>query len=273
MKNPEVRIPAVAGQFYESSAEGLKKQIGALVDTKKQRRDVIGCVLPHAGYVYSGKVAGETVSCINIKDRVILVGPNHTGFGTEFSIMAKGTWRTPLGDVKIDPTLAGAILKNFKFAKEDKLAHLYEHSLEVELPFLQYFGSDFEIVPIAIMSQDLSKLKELGRAIAKAIEESVKKDCVMIVASSDMTHYESEEQAKKKDNEAIKAILELDEDKLMERVNKFDISMCGVAPVAAMLTAAKSLGAREAALIKYQTSGDVTQDKKSVVGYAGITVY
>ncbi len=268
-----IRKPAVAGQFYSGTLQGLKNQIEPLVNKKSERADAIACMLPHAGYMYSGRVAGETVSRINIKDKIVLIGPNHTGYGVPFSIMSEGAWQNPLGEIKIDTGLAKQILKNSKNLKEDMLAHLYEHSLEVELPFLQYFKTDFEIVPIVVGSDQIAMLKEVGRAIAKAIEDTNIKSSTLIIASSDMTHYEPYEEAQKKDNEAIRAILELNEDKLMDKVTQLGISMCGYAPAIIMITAAKVLGAKKAELVKYMTSGDVTGDKASVVGYAGIVVY
>lgn len=273
MEKIKVREPAVAGQFYPSSKQGLKNQIEAFVNKKAEKLNATACMLPHAGYMYSGAVAIETASCLNIPDKIILLGPNHTGFGAPFSIMTEGTWQTPLGEVRIDSNLAGKILKNSKYLQDDTLAHTHEHSLEVELPILQYFKTDFEIVPIVVLSQESAALKEIGKEIADTIKESGLKDSVLIVASSDMTHYEPQAQAQKKDQEAIKAILELNEDKLMDRIQSMGISMCGYAPVVVMLSAAKLLGAKNARLIKYQTSGEVTGDLTSVVGYAGIVVY
>ena len=271
-KSKIIRQPQVAGQFYPSSRQELKNQIGTLIDKKADKSDVIACVLPHAGYMYSGAVAGKTVSRINLKDKIILLGPNHTGYGARFSMMTEGSWQTPLGEIKIDAHLAKEILKRSKYLEDDASAHRYEHSLEVELPFLQYFKSDFEIVPIIFLSDEFELLKEIGREIAYTLKELNIKDSTLIVASSDMTHYEPQIQAQKKDKEAIEAILELNEDRLIKRIQDLNISMCGYAPVIAMLSAAKLLGAKAGKLIQYQTSGDVTGDKSSVVGYAGIIV-
>lgn len=273
MALPKIRMPAVAGQFYPGTAQELKRQIEGFIDYKAAKRDVIGCILPHAGYIYSGQVAAETVSNIQVKEKVILLGPNHTGFGTPYSIMTEGQWQTPLGNVNIDSALSKRILEGSKYLQDDAAAHMREHSLEVELPFLQYFRSDFRIVPIAFMTDSLEGLKAVGREIAEAVKKEGLEKKTLLVASSDMTHYESQADAKAKDDQAINAILELDEDKLMERVRRLDISMCGYAPAIAMISAAKALGAKTAKLIKYSTSGDVTGDKESVVGYAGITVY
>jgi len=272
-KSKIIRQPQVAGQFYSSSRQGLKNQIEALIDKQAQKIDVIACMLPHAGYIYSGGVAGQTVSRINIKNKIILLGPNHTGYGTRYSIMPEGIWQTPLGEISIDSHLAGEILNHSQYLEADNAAHTYEHSLEVELPFLQYFKTDFEIVPIIFLSEELEILKKIGEEIANTIKECNLKDSTIIVASSDMTHYEPQDQAQKKDKEAIQAILELNEDKLIDRIQYLNISMCGYAPAITMISAAKLLGAKTAKLIKYQTSGDVTGDKSSVVGYAGIIVY
>lgn len=272
MERIKTRIPAVAGQFYPGSRQDLINQIKSFTVKSLDKLNAIACILPHAGYTYSGKVAVETASQIKIKETVILLGPNHTGYGHEFSIMTEGAWQTPLGEININTTLAKSLLNRSQNLEEDSLAHLYEHSLEVELPILQYFKDDFRIIPIAILSANLKKLKEVGEEIASCIKEANIKDSVLIVASSDMTHYEPQEQAQKKDKEAIGAILELDEDKLMEKIKYLNISMCGYAPVIVMLTAAKLLGAKTGKLIKYQTSGDMTKDMTSVVGYAGIVI-
>ncbi len=269
----KIRQPQVAGQFYPSSSQGLKNQIEAFIDKQAQKLDVIACMLPHAGYIYSGSVAAQTVSRINIKNKVILLGPNHTGYGARYSIMPEGIWQTPLGEIRIDSNLAGEILNRSQYLEADNAAHTYEHSLEVELPFFQYFKTDFKIVPIIFLSDAFAELKEIGVEIASTIKERNIKDSTLIVASSDMTHYESQDQAQKKDKEAIQAILELNEDKLMDRVQRLNISMCGYAPAITMISAAKLLGAKTTKLIKYQTSGDVTGDKSSVVGYAGIIIY
>jgi AmmeMemoRadiSam system protein B len=264
-----LREAVVAGQFYPGSSLQLTQEIERLIDKHAQKTDSLACILPHAGYMYSGRVAGATVSRINLKNKVILLGPNHTGSGASFSIMTKGAWQTPLGKIEIDSPLANKMLRNSKFLQEDSLAHAGEHSLEVELPFLQYFKQNFQIVPIALLSDDIASLKALGLEIAATLKET--KD-YLIIASTDMTHYEPQEAAERKDKIAIEAILGLDPDKLMQKIRTLDISMCGYAPVVTLLAAAKSLGATSASLIQYQTSGDITGDKESVVGYAGITI-
>lgn len=268
-----IRKPAVAGQFYPDSATQLRAQIEGFADKKTEKLEVIACILPHAGYTYSARVAVNTVSAIKIKEKIILLGPNHTGRGVAFSLMADGAWQTPLGSVKIDQQLAGMLLKHSRYLEADTLAHQDEHSLEVELPILQYFRPDFQIVPIAISAQDPAVLKQIGRDIALAIKESGIQDSILIVASSDMTHYEPQAQAEEKDRRAIEAIIRLDEDGLTAVIHEYDISMCGYAPVSVMLGAAKLLGAKTGKLIKYQTSADSSGDKSSVVGYAGMVIY
>ena len=272
MENPRVRKAVVAGQFYPASAQELKKQIAAFIDKEENKIDALACILPHAGYIYSGAVAAQTIASVKIKDTVILLGPNHTGYGAQFSIMIEGIWQTPLGEVGIDTQFAQQLLKRSRFLKEDYLAHEQEHSLEVELPFLQYFNPDFRIVPIVFMSDNPQALKEIGKEIALSIKVAGREKNTLIIASSDMTHYEPQKQAEAKDKEAIAAILELSEDRLIERVRALDISMCGYAPVAVTLSLVKTLGARQAKLIAYQTSGDVTGDYESVVGYAGVVI-
>jgi len=266
------RKPAVAGQFYPASVKELRALISSFVDKFAPKSDCFGCILPHAGYIYSGKVAACTVSGIKIKDTVVLLGPNHTGRGAVFSIMPQGVWQTPLGDVEINSKLAGLFLDKSRYLEANSLAHSDEHSLEVELPILQYFRDDFKIVPIAIKTDDLSKLNVVSQELASVVTENDLKSSVMFIASSDLTHYQPQETAKLKDGLAIEAILSLDEQKLRAVVGESEISMCGFAPIAILIKVAKLLGAKKGQLIKYQTSGDVSGDKSSVVGYAGITI-
>jgi len=268
-----IRKPVVSGQFYPSNVLQLKKEISSYVDETSKKREIISCFLPHAGYMYSGAVAGLTVSKFIIKDTIVILGPNHTGYGEIYSIMTEGIWQTPLGGVPINSELAYAILKSSQNLKEDDLAHRYEHSIEVELPFLQYFKPDFNIIPIVISTGNLETYKRIGKEIAIGIKSLKKEKDVIIVASSDMTHYEPERIAQEKDHRAIESILKLDEDQLWDTVRKLDISMCGVSPAICMLVASKELGASQAELVKYQTSGDITGDYDSVVGYAGIIIY
>ena len=272
MTKSDIRMPAVAGQFYPADANKLREQISSFTKGQKEQVDAIACVLPHAGYMYSGAVAGKTVAGIKVKERIILLGPNHTGYGVPFSIMTQGIWQTPLGKLKIDSEFAESLVKRSGILEKDAEAHLGEHCLEVELPFLQYFKEIFEFVPIVIASQALINLKKLGEEIASLIIETGVKSKTLIIASSDMTHYEQQTDAETKDKAAIEAILELDEDKLAKRVTGMNISMCGYAPVVSAIVAARILGAKKATLVKYQTSADTTGDTESVVGYAGVII-
>lgn len=265
-----IRNPAVAGQFYPGRTNELRLMIKGLVDNTATRQEVIGLIAPHAGYIYSGAVTGATVSRIKFKETFIILGPNHTGAGKPLSIMTDGVWVTPLGDVEIDSELAKRILTTSKYLQEDYLAHQYEHSIEVQLPFLQYFKSDIKIVPIILSYAGAEFYKEIGKSIAIAIRESGRE--AVIMASSDMTHYEPQDSARQKDSRAIEAILALDEDELLRRVKGLDITMCGYAPAVSLISAAKELGTQGAELVKYQTSGDTSGDYSSVVGYAGIIV-
>jgi AmmeMemoRadiSam system protein B len=265
-----IRKPIVAGQFYPASAKELKAMIKGMVKEASAKEDAIGLVSPHAGYIYSGRVSGAVISRISFKDTFIIMGPNHTGLGKPFSIMTEGSWQTPLGEVPIDAELGQRLLSTSKHLEEDDKAHFYEHSIEVQLPFLQYFKPDFKLVPIIFGHPDGAIHKEVGREIARAVRELGRE--VVIIASSDMTHYEPQESAQKKDTQAIGAMLNLDEDELLKRVAQFNITMCGYAPAVSLIAAAKELGASGAELVKYQTSGDVTGDFSSVVGYAGIII-
>jgi AmmeMemoRadiSam system protein B/AmmeMemoRadiSam system protein A len=265
-----IREPAVAGQFYPGSSARLEEMIAGMVDEKATEEEVIGLISPHAGYIYSGPVAGATISRIKFKDTFIILGPNHTGLGKPFSIMTEGLWRTPLGEVEIDSELGKLILASSNYLEEDHDAHRFEHSIEVQLPFLQYFKPDIKLVPIVLSYASGNAYKEIGRGIAEAIKSLNRK--VVIIASSDMTHYEPQASAQKKDSQAIEAILALDEDELLRRIDELNITMCGYAPAVSLISAAKLLGAKEAELIKYQTSGDTTGDYSSVVGYAGVII-
>ncbi len=265
-----IRPPVVAGQFYPASPRQLKAMIKGMIDEKAEKEEVIGLVSPHAGYEYSGPVVGALVSRIKFKDTFIIMGPNHTGRGKAFSIMTEGVWQTPLGDVEIDSELAKRILGLSRYLKEDQAAHLDEHSIEVQLPFLQYFKPDVKFVPIVFSFGTGDIYQEIGREIARAVKE-LKRE-VVIMTSSDMTHYESQESAQWKDAQAIEAIVELNEEKLLQRVQTLNITMCGYAPAVSLISAARELGATRAELVKYQTSGDTTGDYSSVVGYAGIAL-
>ncbi|OGO43446.1 MAG: AMMECR1 domain-containing protein [Chloroflexi bacterium RBG_16_60_22] len=262
------RSPAVAGYFYPGQAEQLKETLRDLVDETAPKEDVIGLLVPHAGYQYSGPVAGATISRIKFRDTFVIMGPSHTGAGKPFSVWTEGTWQTPLGDVAIDAALARKIVEVSRHLEEDVQAHQREHAVEVQLPFLQYFKPDVRIVPIILTPAPAAIYQEIGRDIARAIKE-LDRD-VVILASGDMTHYESQAAAKEKDYKAIEAMLALDADELTRRYEAYDISMCAHGPVVCLIAAARELGATGAELVKYQTSGDATGDYDAVVGYAGV---
>ena len=265
-----IRNPVVSGQFYPESPSQLKTMIEGLVDENVAKEDVIGLISPHAGYVYSGGVAGAVMSKIKFKDTFIILGPNHTGRGKPLSIITTGAWKTPLGEVEIDSELGKQILATSSHLQEDYAAHQYEHSIEVQLPFLQYFKADIKLVPIILAYASGATYKKIGKELAKAIKKLNKE--VVIIASSDMTHYEPQESAQRKDTQAIEAILDLNEDELLKRVDELNISMCGYAPAVSLISAAKELEATNAELVKYQTSGDTTGDYSAVVGYAGVII-
>jgi len=264
------RNPVVAGQFYPLRAAAIEKQIFEFIDVNAKKTKAVGVVSPHAGYIYSGQVAGSVYSRIELKPTYIIIGPNHTGKGKPFSIMSEGAWVMPQGEAEIDSELGRMLLQRSEFLEEDFLAHAYEHSIEVQLPFLQYFKKPFKFVPIIVSYAGGNIYQAIGKEIAKALKESGRD--ALIIASSDMTHYEPSEDAHSKDMKAIESILKLDETELAKRVDKLNISMCGCASVSVMLAAAKELGAKSAELVKYQTSGDKSGDHSSVVGYAGIIV-
>jgi AmmeMemoRadiSam system protein B/AmmeMemoRadiSam system protein A len=267
-----VRHPIASGKFYPGTAEQLRAFIESFAERHEQRVTALGVVSPHAGYIYSGGVAAAVFGRIETADTYVIIGPNHTGMGKPFSIMTVGAWQTPLGEVAIDSSLAQNILANSKYLQEDRTAHQGEHSVEVQLPLLQYHQPQLKIVPIVLAVATLDIYREIGASIAQAIQESPDKK-VVIVASSDMTHYEAQDIATAKDQRAIESIIALDEAQLLERVIKERISMCGYAPTVTMMAAARALGARSAELVRYQTSGDASGDYTAVVGYAGIIVH
>jgi AmmeMemoRadiSam system protein B len=263
-----IRNPTVAGYFYPASPAEIKKMFAKYIDKSVPKEEVVGLLMPHAGYQYSGAVAGAAISRVSFKDTFIIIGPSHSGMGKPFSVMPEGTWRTPLGEVEVDAELARKIIELSDYAEEDYLAHEDEHAVEVQVPFLQYIKPDVKIVPIILAGAYVDAYKEIGHAIAGAIKE-LKREAV-ILASGDMTHHEPQRAAREKDMKAVEAMLALDEDELTRRYNKLNITMCAHGPVVTLIAAAKELGVTGAELIKYQTSGDATGDYGSVVGYAGV---
>ncbi|HVO79835.1 MAG TPA: AmmeMemoRadiSam system protein B [Terriglobales bacterium] len=265
-----VRPPAVAGRFYPQNANVLLADVQSYLSPQQEAVSAVGCVVPHAGYMYSGHVAGAVFARLHVPRRCILMCPNHTGMGHAVSIMSSGTWETPLGPVAIDGELADTLKQQFPLLTEDASAHRSEHAVEVQLPFLQARRPHFSFVPIALGTGQFEVLQALGEAIGDAVE--AQSEAVLIVASSDMNHYENDKVTRVKDHKAIERILALDPRGLFDVVMKEDISMCGFGPAVAMLTAAVQLGATKAELVRYATSGDVSGDRNMVVGYAGVMV-
>ncbi|MEM2994552.1 MAG: AmmeMemoRadiSam system protein B [Candidatus Bathyarchaeia archaeon] len=279
----KIRRPCQAGAFYEGTAEALKEQIencflhkfgpGKIPEVAAAgQRKIVGLVCPHAGYMYSGPVAAHAYYELALDgepDIVVIFGPNHTGYGSGLAVMDEGVWRTPLGDVEVDGETAIKIVQKSRIADIDDSAHRFEHSIEVQLPFLQYlYNSKFTIVPVCFLMQDLATAKDVGKAVAEAVTN---KNAV-VIASSDLTHYEPQQNAAKKDMLALKAIEEMDEEKFHSTVEAHGISACGYGPISALIVAAKFLGVKKAKVLCYKTSGDIIGDYSSVVGYAAVSL-
>jgi AmmeMemoRadiSam system protein B len=276
----KIRLPSQAGAFYAGKAESLKRQIeecflhelgpGKIPTVVRGPRRIIGLICPHAGYMYSGPVAAHAYYKLALDgkpDIIVLFGPNHTGYGSALAIMNEGFWRTPLGDVEVDSETANKIVKEARIVDVDDSAHRHEHSIEVQLPFLQYlFGSEFKIVPICFLMQDLPSARDVGQAVAKVLSGKN----ALIIASSDMTHYEPQKSAEKKDRLALQAVEAMDEERFYSVIEEQRITACGYGPIMALITASKALGAKEAKLLCYRTSGDVIGDYSAVVGYAAV---
>jgi len=265
-----VRLPAVAGRFYPGARRVLLDDVSAYLSSAEEPRAAFGCIVPHAGYIYSGSVAGAVYANVAVPRRCIVLCPNHTGRGRPLAIMSQGGWETPLGTVQIDSSLADTLRQQFPLLSEDTDAHRSEHAIEVQLPFLQQKRPHLTFVPIALGTGHFETLEKFGEALAEVLK--AQDELVLIIASSDMNHYENDGITRIKDHKAIERILALDPPGLYEVVMKGQISMCGFGPAVVMLTAAKCLGATSAELIKYATSGDVSGDRHMVVGYAGVVV-
>ncbi|MFH0785388.1 MAG: AmmeMemoRadiSam system protein B [Pseudomonadota bacterium] len=266
-----MRQPAVADRFYPGSSEGLALAVSELMpvtyNTGKQR--ALAIVSPHAGYVYSGALAAETISSVEIPETVIIIGPNHRGQGAPIAL-SKVTWAMPFGKVLVDGEICDFILAQSKHIKVDELAHKYEHSLEIQIPFLQILQKNLHIVPLLVSHISYPLCEEVANALVRAIENS-KRD-ILIVASSDMSHYEPRNIAEKKDRLALKCIEQLNPYNLYHTVIDNRISMCGVIPVVIAMLAAKTHGGSKFRLIGYTDSGYISGDTEQVVGYAGIVL-
>lgn len=269
-----IRSPAVAGRFYPSDPRELAAEIDIYAPPRAEKGveklPALGCIVPHAGYMYSGHVAGAVYSSLQIPSRCILLGPRHFPQGQPMAILTEGAWKTPLGEAPIDSELASKLAHAFPLLREDPVAHEREHSLEVQIPFLQRIVPDFRFVPVVLVSDRYDALEQLGQAVAQVV--SGQTDPVLVIASTDMNHYESDAVTREKDRKAIERILALDPRGLYDTVRKEGITMCGYAATVAMVVAMIQLGAKEAKLVRYATSGDVTGDHSEVVGYAGITI-
>jgi len=265
-----IRYPAVSGHFYADAPDKLRAELNTMVTKATVKTKAIGVVSPHAGYIYSGAIAGKLFGEIEVTSTVVIIGPNHRGTGARAAIFDNGSWQTPLGGSPINTSLATLIKKHAPIVEANYRAHILEHSIEVQLPFLQFSRPDVSIVPLCLGFCNYETCRTLGLGIAAAIRDYG--DDVLIVASSDMTHMETADSAKQKDEEAIDKFLAFDAEGLLRVCRERRITMCGVIPAAVMLIAAKELGATKARLLQYATSGDVTGDYSQVVAYAAIMV-
>jgi len=264
------RSPAVAGRFYPGDDKSLRLSIQELCGTAAiSKKKVLAAVSPHAGYVYSGGVAGETLGQIDVPETVVLLGPNHTGKGNPVGL-STATWKMPMGAVPVDRNFAQDLLNETDYIDEDELAHRYEHSLEVQIPFLQIQQPNLSIVPISISHISYQVLDEIAMVLAAVIKASGKE--VLILASSDMTHYEPRAAAEKKDHYVLKKLADMDPSILYRSVTGHRISMCGIMPVTVALITALELGATKTELVRYTDSGEITGDTEQVVGYAGVLI-
>jgi len=278
----KVRYASQAGRFYAGSNESLRREIEGCFTHRfgpgkvpppleDGPRKIVGLICPHAGYMYSGAVAAHSYYRLALDGKAsvfVIMGPNHQGIGSGLATVDSGSWRTPLGDVEIDASLANEIIRESGIIDSDESAHRYEHSIEVQIPFLQYlYRSSFKFVPICFLMQDPDSSQDVGNVLAKVLAGRN----VVIIASTDLTHYEPQARAEEKDRKVVEAILKMDERLLFTTIENYHISACGFGPVAALIVAARNLGAIEAELLCYKTSGDITGDKSAVVGYASVS--
>jgi MEMO1 family protein len=265
-----IRESAVAGQFYPGSEAALRKAVESCIKRPESLSEAKGVLVPHAGYIYSGAVAGKVFSSVRLPRHFIILGPNHTGRGAELALAPAGAWRTPLGTVGIDAALNRGLMTACPSLREDASAHRDEHCLEVQIPFLQVLQPDFSFCAICLRTGNYADLESLGHGMADVIRSQ--KDSVLLVASSDMTHYEDAHSAAMQDRSAIDQMLAVNPGGLYRIVIERDISMCGFAPMVAVLIACKDLGATSGKLIQYTNSGETSGDYKQVVAYAGIVM-
>ena len=265
-----LRLPAVAGRFYPSDPKELTSVIQnySQLDAKQQVISANACLVPHAGYIYSGHVAGAVFARLELPKKIIVLGVRHYPRGEPAAVLSSGAWRTPLGDAPIDEELAATLRRECPLLREDSVAHGTEHSLEVQVPFLQALAPGFSFVPVALGTVQFESLMSLGEGIARVLGNS--KENVLLLATSDLNHYEDDATTRTKDRKAIDRLLALDARGLYDTCRNEEISMCGLGPAVAMLTSLHALGAKKAELVKYATSADVSGDRSQVVGYAGL---
>lgn len=269
------RLPAVAGQFYSASPQALRAEVERCQDPDGRPEPMLIGISPHAGLMYSGPVAGAVYARLALPETVVLIGPNHTGLGPSISLYPGGTWLMPGCEIPVDRSLAQLILSRFPETEPDESAHRYEHCLEVQLPFLTHARQDLHIVPIVLGTTNPELCRRLGRALASVLRERSGDDPsaqALILATTDMTHYEPDHVVRARDAHAIRAIEALDSEALYAEVRARDITMCGLGPTLVAIEIARDFGATRASLIRYATSGDVGADRERVVGYAGFVI-
>lgn len=265
-----VRKPAVAGMFYPDRPEQMEADLSRLIEDVRPKVSPRAIVVPHAGWMYSGSVAGAVYGRIALPRVALLLGPNHTGLGPRGSVMTRGAWAVPGGEIPIARDLGQALLLACPALREDELAHQREHALEVQLPFLRRLRPDLSFVPLTLGATDLAFCRQVGDAISATV--AAWPEPVLLLSSTDLNHYEPQAVSKRKDRLAIDEILGLNPEGLHRTVAERGISMCGIAPTTALLYALRELGAREASLVKYLTSGDVNGEMARVVGYCGVII-
>lgn len=273
----QIRTPAVAGMFYPGEKNELKQSIKesflhkfgpGKIPPSNTKKKIYGIICPHAGYMYSGPIACQSFYAISsdLPELFFIIGPNHWGIGRNVATMKNSKWQTPLGEVEVDSEIAEEISKSASIIEIDNFSHSREHSLEVQIPILQEIATNFKIVPIALIDQSKDVAYEVGLAMAKI----AKKKKTIILGSSDFTHYESNEFAHEQDTALIEPILRLDVDEFYHVLHKRDVTACGYGAIASTMIACKELGATKGELLKYATSGDITGETSSVVGYGSI---
>lgn len=268
--NELIREPAVAGRFYPGDGARLERDVETLLGPAVVAQPAIAVMAPHAGYIYSGAIAGETFARVKVPARVVVMCPNHTGLGSRRSVWGAGTWHLPGGDVAVDEELATRFREEADL-DDDQRAHLREHAVEVQLPFLRARRRDVRVVPVVLGGLTPGACREVGEGLARTVQ-AVGRDSVLIVASSDMSHYVPADVARRLDALALDRVQALDAEGLYDVVTRYDISMCGFIPMTVALVAARELGATRAELVRYGNSGETSGDFAQVVGYAGIVI-